>query len=165
MYNRALRAVENVGEYPEGQVKKFVRGPAADLWRHTLVQIATTFGRLVYLASLRNQNTGLYEHHGLAQIFGAEEADRTLRQSHQQIFSEWLCFGLEEQKDELAEYMTGLEGPLSVVVENWLRFSPYRNFIPAETREAERRLYLSDLSMVMEMLRRESGAASPDLEA
>lgn len=154
-----------MAEHPEGQSRKFVRGPAADLWRHTLMQVPTTFGRLVYLASLRNQNSGCYEHFGLAQMYGAEEADRTLRLSHQQTFSEWLCFGLEQQKEELAEYLRGLEQSPRLVIENWLRFTPYRNFIPFGTRDAERRLYLSDLRIVMELLRREHGAASPDPEA
>ena len=72
--------------------RKFDRGAAADLWRHTLAQIPTVFGRLVYLATLRDANTGVYEHHGLSQIFGEEEADRTLRQSHIEMFNEWLCF-------------------------------------------------------------------------
>ena len=30
----------------------FDRSAAADLWRNTLSQIPTTFGRLIYLASL-----------------------------------------------------------------------------------------------------------------
>ncbi len=31
------------------------RGAASDLWRHTLSQIPTVFGRLVYLSSLRER--------------------------------------------------------------------------------------------------------------
>jgi hypothetical protein len=154
--------VERSDTLPPG---KFVRGPAAVLWRHTLIQIPTTFGRLVYLASLRNQNTGLYEHHGLSQIFGQEEADRTLRQSHSQVFAEWLCFGLEHQKGELNDYLEELDGPTVVILENWVRLCPYRNFIPLETREVERRLYLSDLETVLTLLSRERGAVYPDREA
>lgn len=166
MYNQGVKGKARVvAEHPEGQVRKFVRGPAADLWRHTLMQVPTTFGRLIYLASLRNQNTGMYEHHGLAQMYGAGEADRTMRESHQHLFSEWLCFSLEEQKNEVEDYMRGLEESPRLVIENWLRFSPYRNFIPAETRDAERRLYMTDLDAVMEMLRRENGVALPDPEA
>lgn len=151
-------------DHTEGQTRKFVKGPAADLWRHTLAQIPTAFGRLVYLASLRNQNTGLYEHHGLAQMFGAEEAGRTLLESHSQVFSEWLWFGLEQQKEEVTAYLDSLEEESRLVLENWLRFAPYRNFIPAGTREAERELYLSDLELVLELLRRERGAAAPGPE-
>jgi hypothetical protein len=33
------------------------------LWRRTLSQIPSQFGRIAWLASLRNPNTGVYEHH------------------------------------------------------------------------------------------------------
>ncbi|MFB3827571.1 MAG: hypothetical protein ACE15B_12435 [Bryobacteraceae bacterium] len=144
---------------------KFPRGAAADLWRHTLLRIPTTFGRLAYLASLRDQNTGAYQHHGLAQVFGEEESDRTLRESHEQTFAEWLCYPLEHQKTELDEYLSGLETPLRTVLETWVRYAPYRNFVPGMARETERQLYLADLEILLELLRREHGVAVPDPEA
>ena len=52
----------------------FDRSPASDLWRHTLSQIPTTFGRLVFLASLRDPNTGAYAHYGFAHRVGEEAA-------------------------------------------------------------------------------------------
>ena len=67
------------------------RGAAPDLWRHTLSQIPSLFGRLVYLSSLRDNNTGTYEHFGLAQAFGEGEAARVLGESHLNGFSQWLC--------------------------------------------------------------------------
>lgn len=153
--------VDHIEEGP----RRLVRTPAADLWRHTLARIPTNFGRLVYLASLRNPNSGTYEHHGLAQIYGPEESDQTIRQSHMRIFSEWLCFGLEQQKEEVAEYMTCLEERLPLVIENWTRFSPYQSLVPADAREAERQLYLKDMGRVMEALRGEHGVVVSDPEA
>ena len=82
----------------------------AESWQRTLSAIPTLIGRLAYLASLRNVNTGSYEHFGLAQRIGEGEVDRMLRRSHVSIFQEWLCFGLERQKEELEEYFSGLEG-------------------------------------------------------
>jgi len=69
-----------------------------DLWRHTLAQIPTVFGRLVYLSLLRDPNSGTYRHHRLAMFFGDEETNRTLRTSHVRMFAEWLGFYLEQQK-------------------------------------------------------------------
>ena len=48
---------------------------AADLWQRTLRQLPSTYGRMVYLASLRNANSDQYEHHGLAARFSAAQAD------------------------------------------------------------------------------------------
>jgi hypothetical protein len=141
---------------------KLERGAAADLWRNTLSQIPTVFGRLVYLASLRDMNSGGYQHYGLAQIFGEKDTDKTLRHSHIQIFSEWLNFNLEQQKEQLETYLGGLEEDISAILSTWIRLAPYRNLIPARAREVERRLYLTDLETVLELLKHEYDVAAPD---
>lgn len=138
---------------------------ATDLWRNTLTQIPTLFGRLWYLASLRDQNTGVYQHFGLAQRFDEEEANRVLRQSHLKVFEQWLCCSLEQQKNEVAEYLEAHEGDARLIISNWLKLAPYRNCIPVGTREVERKLFMSDLKVVLELLRTEYAVAAPDPEA
>jgi hypothetical protein len=44
------------------------RSATADLFKNTLSRIPTLFGRLAYLASLRDSNSGIYRHYGLASI-------------------------------------------------------------------------------------------------
>ncbi len=144
---------------------KFDRSAAADLWRNTLSQIPTTFGRLIYLASLRDQNTGTYQHHGLAQLFSPDEADQTLRQSHTQTFSEWLCFNLEQQKDDLEGYLEELREDKKTILATWIRLAPYRNYVPVTAREVERNLFTTDLETVLELLRYDYAVASPDPDA
>ena len=144
---------------------KFDRSAAADLWRNTLSQIPTTFGRLIYLASLRDQNTGTYHHHGLAQMFGPEETDQALRQSHSQTFSEWLCFNLEQQKSDLEDYLDELEEDKKTILATWMRLAPYSNYVPASAREVERSLFMTDLETVLELLRYDYAVASPDPDA
>jgi len=145
--------------------EKLDRSAAADLWRHTLSQIPSVFGRLVYLASLRNANTDAYEHHGFAQIFGRELAEQTLRMSHRKAFAEWLCFTLEEQKADLDLYLSALSVDKKTIVEAWLRLAPYRNLVPSTVRQAERELYLSDLETLLTLLKNEYGASAPDPDA
>jgi hypothetical protein len=139
------------------------RGAAlTELWRRTLASIPTVLGRLAYLASLRQVNTGVYEHFGLAQRVGPAETDRLLRNSHQEAFQEWLCFGLERQKEELEEYFSGLEGDRLDILANWLTLEPYGTWIPADSRDVERKLFYTDLEIVLEMIRAGSGVASRD---
>jgi hypothetical protein len=141
------------------------KGAPADLWRHTLSQIPCLFGRLVYLSSLRNSNTGRYEHHGLSLVFGDEEADKALRESHNQAFLEWLTFGLEHQKADLDLYLSSLGTDKRVLLRTWHRLAPYRNLIPASALAPERGLYLNDLEMLLQLLMNESGVASQDPDA
>jgi hypothetical protein len=127
------------------------RAPGAELWRRTLLQIPTLFGRLVFLASLRDPATGHYYHQGLAQSLGAEDADRSLCNSHHQVFQQWLGFSLSEQKADLDEYLSFGTAPRYAL--------PYRKLVPPTARDVERQLYLTDLDTLLELLRFEHGGA------
>lgn len=134
----------------------------SDLWRNTLSQIPSTFGRLVYLASLRNPNGGHYEHHGLALIFGEEESRRALRDSHRKVFAEWLSFNLEQQKADLDLYLSSLSEDKRTILENWQGLEPYRSLWPKSATNVERQLYAFDLSAILELLRNVHGVGRPD---
>jgi hypothetical protein len=140
------------------------KGAPADLWRHTLSQIPSLFGRLIYLSSLRNANTGRYEHHGLAQIFGEDEAHAALMKSHNDTFLEWLNSPLEGQKADLDLYLAALTPDRAAIVETWLRVAPYRNLVPLTARHSERRLFAVDFEMLLELLRGEYRLRRPDPE-
>ena len=138
------------------------RRALADVWRHTLSQIASVFGRLVYLAGLRNPNSGRYDHHGLALVFGADEANRALKKSHRQVFAEWLAFNLEQQMADLNLYLSELPEDKRTVLQAWTLLKPYRNLMPSNANPVERRLYLSELQTMLELLRGASAVDVPD---
>lgn len=129
----------------------------SELWRKTLLQIPTLFGRLVFLASLRDGVTGHYYHQGLAQSVGAEDADRSLCASHHQVFQQWLGFSLEEQRADLDEYLSTSAGPRYAL--------PYRKLVPPMARDVERQLYVADLETLLELLKFEKGGAFSSPEA
>ena len=129
-------------------------------WRRTVSTIGTLLGRLSYVSSLRN--AGIYEHFGLAERAGASEADRLIRRTHLDVFHQWLCFSLERQKEELEAYFSALEGDRREILANWLVLGPYAAWVPAESRDVERKLFYGDLEMVLELIRDESGGASRD---
>jgi hypothetical protein len=128
------------------------RMPTVEVWRNTLSQIPTLFGRLVYLASLRDTATGRYRHEMLSRLMGNEDGDRALSRSHYQLFSEWLAYSLAEQKSDLDEYLSTAGGSR--------HFRHYHHLIPPTAREVERQLYLTDLETLMELLRYERGGAA-----
>jgi hypothetical protein len=134
----------------------------SDSWQRTLSGIPTFPGRLAYLASLRNIHTGVYEHFGLAQRVGEGEVDHLLRRSHVDVFQQWLCFGLERQKQELEEYFLGLPGDKREIIATWLLIEPYGAWIPADSRDVERKLYYTDLSVVLDLIRADYGVSSRD---
>jgi hypothetical protein len=115
-----------------------------DVWRRTLAPIPTLFGRLHYVAGLKDPQTGRYTHPALAQAVGQQNTDQTLRESHRQLFGQWLALSLEEQKLDLEEFLSGSGRPPDP--------RRYRELAPPEAHEVERQLYLTDLETVLELL-------------
>lgn len=135
------------------------RSAAGDLWKHTLSRIPTLFGRLGYLASLRDSNSGIYRHHGLSAVFGRDDSAKALRESHERTFLEWLSLTMEEKYYELTCYLAGLEDPAHAVIEHWLSARIYRTYVPGSAREIERELFCRDLEALLETIRNAPAAA------
>ncbi len=72
---------------------------------------------------------------------------------------------LEHQKEDLDVYLAGLEEDKSAVVLNWLSTQSYQNLLPALARDAAKALFLSDMRVLLELLKRECGVVFPDPDA
>lgn len=138
---------------------------AAEMWRHTLSQIPSTFGKLVYISSLRDVNSGRYEHHGLTQMYGEQETDKALRESHHQVFAEWLSYDLAQQKEDLDRYLSSFHIDKRTILSTWIRLTPYRNLMPTDIGDPERKLYLADFEAILELLKNEHDVAPTDPDA
>lgn len=145
--------------------ERFPRSAVDDLWRQTLSQIPSEFGKLVYLASLRDANSGLYEHHGLSAVFGDVEAHNALKTSHENVFAAWLLLSLELQRNDLDLYVAEQDSPRVKILETWLRLKPYQNLPPDTARGVERSLFLSDLETLLTLMRHEHGVSELDPDA
>jgi hypothetical protein len=138
------------------------RNATEDLWKHTLSQIPTIFGRLAYLASLRSPNSGVYKHHGMTALFGRDESQRALRGSHDRVFLEWINLPLDQKSAELNRYLDEQEEPAAMVIDHWQRSRMYETLAPASARPPERQLFYSDLGALLAVLKNELAARDSD---
>ncbi|HEY6391760.1 MAG TPA: hypothetical protein VIX89_10810 [Bryobacteraceae bacterium] len=153
--------------HPEKDLGALDGTAKSDLWRNTLSRISSVFGRLVYLAKLRNSNSGQYEHYGLTIVFGDLEAHRALKKSHRETFSEWISFSIERQKSDLELYFSDQPEDQRTILKTWEKLQPYRNFPPTAAKDVEKKLYLADLRAILAVLknasdRNASDAGDPD---
>jgi hypothetical protein len=126
------------------------RSASADLFKHTLSKIPTVFGQLAYLASLRDQNSGIYRHYGLSAAFGRDQSTRALEENHERVFLEWLNLPLAGKHADLKEFLAGLEDPAEAAVQHWLTSRVYRSWVPPGASKAEKRLFRHDLEILLE---------------
>lgn len=134
---------------PKGTLE---RSAVADLWKNTLSRIPTAYGRLSYLVSLRDPNSGVYRHHGLAAVFGRDESARALRESHERTFQEWLGLDLESKTADLQDYVVQLEDQIEVVL-NYLASTIQSELrLPESARPSERKLFHRDFEAAVTVL-------------
>src|SRR5580704_12408463 len=82
-----------------------VLAAAEDLRWRTLSHAPGSLDRLIYLASMRDYNTGLYVHQGLAARFSAEVACEALADCHRESFRELTSLELKDLAEQLNAYM------------------------------------------------------------
>jgi hypothetical protein len=139
------------------------RSALSDFWKHTLSQIPTQFGRLVYCSSLRDRNSGAYRHHGLIASFGRDESEKAMRQSHEDAFAEWLALSLANKAGDFHSYLEGVEEPARDVVPHWLTSGQLHTIVPSCALPMEHDLFVFEMEALLETLRNgeNGGRVSP----
>ncbi len=144
------------------QTSHRVHDVADEIWLRTLSRIETVYGRLVYLAGLRDPNTGRYEHYGTSPSEGLA-ANRSLKRIHELLFTEWVAYPLEKKMADVQTYIDGIDDlNRSELIDAWLRLTPYKNLVPASIQGPERRKHISDFEAILGLLKNVYGVASPD---
>lgn len=135
-------------------------------WVRDFSQIGTFFGRLVYLAGLRNPDNGRYEQYGCSPGTPSSLViSRDLKKVHENIFREWIGLSLELKKADVELYIASVDDDPRLLVETWLRLKSYMNLVPASVQGPERQRHISDFEAILGLLKNLYGVASPDQSA
>ncbi len=95
------------------------RSVIEDFTSRTLAVIPSEFGRLYYVSSLRDPDTGRYSHDGLMEVYSENSVQAALTQCHEELFSRILETPLKEQERDLRKCMGSSGDEFWDVVENW----------------------------------------------
>jgi hypothetical protein len=128
-----------------------VERAASYLEARTLPAIPDLVGRLVYLASTRDYNTGQYHHAGLALRFDADSAAAALRVCHERIFRQLLLLKLEDITDAVEAYMRNTDDR-SLAMDAWVRFKAYQLLVPAHCDQVSAGLFCSNVRLALAVL-------------
>ena len=124
-----------------------------DLLRRTLSGIASDLARLIYLASTRDYNSGVYHHEGLSARYGPESTRVALQAAHRDIFYRLITLSLEELVDELEIYVRNSREEPAGFIHAWQELEPYRVAVPMEVDSTTVQLFLSNIRLALEVLR------------
>lgn len=136
-----------------------------DLWMREMSLIKTSYGQLVFLAGLRNPDSGRYEYYGCAEHTSSSSVSQALARLHEEIFREWVTYTLERKKADIEGYISGLDIDRADLIDAWLRLTPYKNLVPGAIQGPERQKHVSDFEAILGLLKNVYGVASPDRDA
>ncbi|MGH9714213.1 MAG: hypothetical protein ACRD5M_13025 [Candidatus Acidiferrales bacterium] len=129
-----------------------VEAAARDLRLRTLSQIPHPLECFIYLSSLRDYNTGLYHHDGLASRFSEEVACEALAVCHREAFRQLLTSSLEDIVGQLRAYMNASSGEPGEFIAAWKNLKPYQVAVPAESDPLSADYLCSNLKVALAIL-------------
>jgi hypothetical protein len=129
-----------------------VQAAADDMRRRTLSQIQRPLDRLIYLASLRDYNTGVYYHDGLASRYSDDAVCEALSDCHREVFRQLFFCSLEELVVQLEGYADSTNASPASFIAAWQGLEPYRVSIPAETDSVSAAFFFSNLRVALAIL-------------
>jgi hypothetical protein len=125
---------------------------AEDLRRRTLAGISEPLDRLIYLASMRDYNTGLYYHAGLSTRFGDDVACEALADCHTEAYWDLLASPLQSVVAQLESYASRSGTTAGEMIATWKGLEPYRVAVPAKSDPLATEFVCSNLKLALSIL-------------
>jgi hypothetical protein len=129
-----------------------VQEAAQDLRWRTLAKIERPLDRLIYLASTRDYNTGLYYHDGLAARFTQEIACQALADCHREVFRQLVGASLKDLVAQVEGYMGTTHTSAAEFIAVWKGLEPYRVVVPVDTDLLSTEFLFSNIKVALAIL-------------
>ena len=123
-----------------------------DVLRALRVSLPNDLSRLIFLAILRDNNSGHYYHPEVAQRFSVEVADRAMLACHHQIYERVVALPLEDLTDQLDAYMATVRAPKERLIESWTKLRAYRATIPMDADPISTEIFFMKVGVAVAIL-------------
>ncbi len=147
----------------QGELKhEDIEAARRDLENRTLAKIEGDFARLIYLASMRDYNTGEYHHEGLARQFSESLARGAVACCHQEVFRRLVLCSMRELVEELEIYVRSNGAAFSQLVHVWDKLQPYTVAVPLECSPLTARFFAMNIRSALAILQSRQLRSHPD---
>jgi hypothetical protein len=125
---------------------------AVDILRALSVSLPNDLSRLIFLATLRDNNSGHYFHPDLTRRFSERVADRAMLACHQRIFKQVVALSIEDLTDQLDLYVTTVPAPRERMIESWTKLKAYRATIPMDADPISAEIFFMKVEVAVAIL-------------
>jgi hypothetical protein len=120
-----------------------------DLTERTLAAITSEYGKLLYLASLRDLASGEYRHDGLEALYSTGSVQEALLQAHREVCSRIMEMPLARQEMDLLDSWKGFEAKPEDLIGDWKESEVYRMLLPTGLPDYIRTLFCSNIETLL----------------
>lgn len=124
----------------------------ADILRALTVSLPTDLSRLIFLATLRDNNSGHYYHPEVARRFSDSLADQAMLACHQRIYRRVVALPLEDLTEELDRYIATVPVPRERLIESWKKLKAYRATIPIDADPVSSEIFYMKVEVAVAIL-------------
>ena len=125
------------------------RAVIEDFSSRTLGAIASDFGRLYYVSSLKDSSSGRYEHDGLTSLYPANSVQAALTHCHEELFSRILETPLREQERDLRACLAAAGDQFWDVVKSWREDRYFKEMCPEGLPNYLHDLFCSNIAALL----------------
>ena len=123
-----------------------------DFTSRTLAVIPSDFGRLFYISSLKDTETGRYQHDGLTEVYSENSVQEALIHCHQELFSRILETPLPEQERDLRRCLQSAGDQFWALIESWRESRIFIGMCPEALPGYLSDLFSSNMSAMLAIL-------------
>lgn len=123
-----------------------------DILRALRLSLPNDLSQMIFLATLRDNNSGHYYHPEVARRFSVEVADRAMLACHRKIYERVVALTLEDLTDQLDVYVATVRAPRERVIESWTKLQAYRATIPIDTDPISAEMFFMKIDVAVAIL-------------
>jgi hypothetical protein len=125
----------------------------SDFVNLALSRIPSIFGKLAFLASLKDEQTGRYSDPLAVLLYGRKQTEDCLKQKHAEIFFAWLRLALAAQTLDLTKCLTSWDDDQNPFTTSWFDERLPEKLIPGPASEIEHALFMGNLRAAFDSLK------------
>jgi hypothetical protein len=132
-----------------------------DLTERTLAAISSEYGKLIYLASLRDVASGMYRHEGLEALYSTGSVQEALLHAHREVCSRIMEMPLGTQEVDLLTCWKGFDIDAEGLIGNWKESEAYRTLMPFGLPDYMRTLFCSNIETLLSVFESDRVTSQP----
>ena len=117
-----------------------------------LEALPNNLSRMIYLATLRDNNSGHYYYPELTRRFSAEVVDCAMLACHGQLFDRVVQLSLEDLTESLDVYMASTHVLKARVIQSWKKLRAYRATIPIDSDPISAEVFFMKVEVAVSIL-------------